>query len=147
MIVVALATTTVFSAPSGSSTAWISPHTSPLPPGCGDVATLSVQIPETTCRACCMSPAVPRRHLLAAGACHMRAPAQHEFHMDSCCLPEMGPATARTAARVQHGATTPSVGSWSPSYEGSSTTRVSYGLVLLAWDGSSNRTDCGYSAR
>ena len=47
------------------------------------------------------SSTVPRRHLLAAGAHHMRAPAQHEFHMDSCCSPGMGPATAQTVATAR----------------------------------------------
>ena len=28
----------------------------------------------------------------------MEAPAQHEFHMDWCCSPEMGQAAARTVA-------------------------------------------------
>jgi len=41
---------------------------------------------------------MPRRHLLAARAHHMGAPAQHKFHMDSCCSPEMGQAAARTVA-------------------------------------------------
>ena len=47
------------------------------------------------------SSTVPRRHVLAAGARHMGAPAQHELHMDSCCSPAMGQATARTVATVR----------------------------------------------
>ena len=81
-----------------------------------------------------MSRAVPQRHLLAAGAHHMGAPAQHKLHMDLHCLPAMGAAPARTL-HESSSAMTPPAGSWSPSYGGSSTTRASYGLVLLASDG------------
>jgi len=31
----------------------------------------------------------------------MGAPAQHELHMDSCCSPEMGQATAQTVATAR----------------------------------------------
>jgi len=31
----------------------------------------------------------------------MGAPAQHELHMHSCCLPEIGQATARTVATAR----------------------------------------------
>jgi len=47
------------------------------------------------------SSTVPQCHLLAAGAHHVGAPAQHKLHMDSCCLPELSQATAWTVATTQ----------------------------------------------
>ena len=55
----------------------------------------------------------------------MEVGVQHPKNM--ACLPGQ--------LHVSSSAMMPSVGSWSPSYRGSSTTQASYGLVLLARDG------------